>query len=249
MNRMGWLCSLLLVSSFASAAGGPAAITYQGTLKQGGVPATGAHAMSFRLTDASESVQYGSVVNLAEVPVHQGLFAADLDFSDNGKTPVEWDKIQPYIRVSVDGQTLEPAQPLNATAYALTSASVADGAVSRSKLDLGTQLYLVPSGMIAMFTTACPSGWSYVSALEGVFPMGGSVYGQRGGTAAHSHELMSGVSSCAGDGHPVGTAVGNGPQLVSFDSGCNFSVEFKLATTTSQNHLPPYMTVVFCQKT
>ena len=84
MKRLGFLVVLLTGwCSPALAAGVPPVITYQGTLRQAGIPVNGPHDMSFRLTDSSGSAQYGSTVNLPKVTVRQGLFSVQLDFTAN----------------------------------------------------------------------------------------------------------------------------------------------------------------------
>ena len=51
----------------------------------------------------------------------------------------------------------------------------------------------VPSGMIAMFDTSCPSGWTRFSSLDDRFPQGANTYGGTGGlinktTSGHQHD-------------------------------------------------------------
>lgn len=46
----------------------------------------------------------------------------------------------------------------------------------------------IPSGMIAMFTSACPSGWTRFAALDGLVPRGSSSYGTTG-NPTHTHSL------------------------------------------------------------
>ena len=42
----------------------------------------------------------------------------------------------------------------------------------------------IPSGLIMMSTTACPSGWTRFTALDNNFPRGSSSYGSTGGSAS-----------------------------------------------------------------
>ncbi len=56
-----------------------------------------------------------------------------------------------------------------------------------------------PSGMIAMFDTSCPSGWTRFTALDNRFPYGGASYGAAGGSATHTHGAGSYSAASAGD--------------------------------------------------
>ncbi len=176
------------------AASVPLNITYQGTLKQAGVPVNGSHNMSFKLTDVSGTAQYGALVNLSNVPVNQGLFSVPLDFSANGSQSVPWQSIQPYIQVTIDGQVLSPTEPLNATPYALMSASVIDGAITPAKLDPAVNSFIIPPGVINAFGGSMspkpPVGWLACDGAEvsrtlyaGLFQAIGTVWGPGDGSS------------------------------------------------------------------
>lgn len=45
----------------------------------------------------------------------------------------------------------------------------------------------IPSGAIAMFATACPSGWTRYTAMDDRFPMSGATAGAVGGNNTHTH--------------------------------------------------------------
>lgn len=47
----------------------------------------------------------------------------------------------------------------------------------------------VPSGLIAIFTTGCPAGWTRVAGLDNRFPLGHTQYGLFGGNATHLHRV------------------------------------------------------------
>jgi len=75
-----------------------------------------------------------------------------------------------------------------------------------------------PSGMISMFATGCPAGWTRVAQFDGRFPTGSTVYGQQGGNARHSHSFSVNTStdgnhshsfSAGVSGRAVGSASGN----------------------------------------
>lgn len=47
----------------------------------------------------------------------------------------------------------------------------------------------IPAGLIAMFDTACPVGWTRFSALDARFPRGAATYGATGGVDSHAHAV------------------------------------------------------------
>ena len=49
----------------------------------------------------------------------------------------------------------------------------------------------VPSGMIGMFSTACPAGWTRLAGWDGRFPRAMPSYGNFGGSGTHGHGLGS----------------------------------------------------------
>ncbi len=218
----------------------PSAITYQGALKDKGVPATGTRQMSFRITNQDGTQVYWSSANMP-VPVTNGLFSAKIS-----PTGVDWEAVTPYLEVSVEGQQLLPREAVNAGVYALVANNVVDGAIAPTKVAAGYGL--VPAGMIGMFATSCPSGWTYFSALEGMFPLGGAGFGATGGSNAHSHSLTV-MRTVPGAGPSViGTKQAGDGSLLSYPMSGSDRVDVRSADTTTQSHVPPYLTVVYCQK-
>jgi hypothetical protein len=206
----------------------PAEITYQGALKQSGAAANGTHTMTFRLTDSSGLTQYWNSGPMT-VPVNQGLFSVKLV-----PTGVNWGAVTPYIEVNVDGQALLPREQVTSTAYALSCGSVAEG----SEL----------SGMIAMFAKNCPAGWTRFAALDNRFPLGNAVSGNSGGSSSHSHTLLEG-SPLPADGPAVVGVSSHGGSMGAYPGGsANFIVYPTRSQTTTVDQLPPYLTVVYCQK-
>jgi len=57
----------------------------------------------------------------------------------------------------------------------------------------------IPSGLIAMFDTNCPAGWTRYSQLDNRFPLGSSGAGGVGGSNTHSHQFD--VTSGGGGSH------------------------------------------------
>src|SRR5882672_887166 len=127
-----WVCLYLLsLVSIAYAGAVPSQITYQGTLKEGGVPVTVTRNMQFRLTNSDGTAVYWSSGNTS-VNVVQGLFSTVLS-----PTGVDWQNVTPYVEVSIEGQVLLPREPISGTIYASISSTVVDGAVTESKLANG----------------------------------------------------------------------------------------------------------------
>ena len=234
----------------------PNQITYQGTIKEQGVPVTGTRTMLFQITNSDGSTVYWSSKS-TDVVVTQGLFSQVL-------TPdgVKWQEVTPYIELSVGpkGQTpqvLKPREPITATAYSLMSGAIVDGAITYAKLDPGVQLMVVPPGLVAIFTTSCPAGWTRYEGLDGLFPMGGPTFGPTGGSVTHSHSIsvdgshnhggMTGFETAPGDsrgdnGAPV--ARNHHQHPISTDGAHNHG-----GATGAASSLPPYLQVVYCQKT
>jgi len=233
----------------------PSQITYQGTLKQSGLPATGTKTMLFRLTNQDGTQVYWSSGNQS-VAVANGLFSAQLS-----PTGVDWQNVTPYIEVSIEGQQLSPREPVAASVYAMMSQSIVDGAVTPSKVASGYGL--VPSGMIGMFETSCPAGWTVYTALQGKFPAGVDpnnaaqfTAGQSGGSLTHSHSIAMAPA------HSHGGSTGGPSATVLVNAGSNARVPTESHThiispdgahdhggsTGISSSLPPYMSVVFCEK-
>jgi len=109
----------------------PSQITYQGTLKQNGVPTNALKNMTFLLVSADGKTPYSLIIS-SQVNVINGLFSIPLSFQL--VSPYTWDTINPYIQVSVEGQALSPNEPVTTTAYAIVAASVISGAIGTPQL-------------------------------------------------------------------------------------------------------------------
>jgi len=53
----------------------------------------------------------------------------------------------------------------------------------------------VPSGLIGMFMSGCPAGWTRVAALDNRFPLGSGSPGVAGGSVTHLHRVDGTVTS------------------------------------------------------
>lgn len=96
-------------------------LSYQGQLSEAGTPHSGLVDLEFRLYDSPTSgSQVGATVTRSSVPVTDGLFQAELDF-----TVFDFETSGSlYLDVTVDGITLSPRQRVTAApvaAYALWS--------------------------------------------------------------------------------------------------------------------------------
>lgn len=239
-------CICFALSSRAAAI--PTDVTYQGTLKEKGIPASGPKSMLFRITNQDGTQVYWSSANMS-VDVVNGLFSAHIN-----PAGVDWQNVTPYIEVSVEGQLLLPREPVSTTVYAVISSSVVDGAISPTKIMSGYGL--VPSGMIAIYASDCPAGWTRFSMLDNAFPMGAAAYGTTGGAATHTHP----ISTDGAHNHSGWTGRGDSPDIS--NAGANFGNQdgwhrHSISTDGAHNHggatgsassLPPYVTVVYCQK-
>ena len=117
-SRSGVVLAALWFSSGIAAFGQPTSFTYQGQLKQAGVPVSGTFSLDFSLWDAEVD---GSLVagplNRPDTQVTNGLFNVVLDF------PLEvFTGVRLWLEVFVDGVPLTPRQELTAAPYALHSA-------------------------------------------------------------------------------------------------------------------------------
>jgi hypothetical protein len=206
--------------------------------------------MTFRLTDESGQTQYWASPERT-VEVKNGLFTTPLNPS-----AVDWQTVVPFIEVSVNGQVLQPRQPLTSSAYSLMSGGVVDHAITANKLSPEVQMALVPPGMIGLFAGVCPAGWARFSGLDNRFPMGAAQYGATGGSTMHTHTI-------AADGsHSHGGATGfmiepgdgrgdSGAWVARYQHRHTISADGEHShggSTGSAEMLPPYLSVVYCQK-
>ncbi|MDO8628882.1 MAG: collagen-like protein [Phycisphaerales bacterium] len=130
MNRnFPFVCilgSALGAASFLSAAEPVGTtFTYQGQLKQSGVPANGTFTMVFRLFDAETTPpgdQIGQLISL-HVPVTNGLFTVELNDADQFGADAFNGKAR-WLDILVDETRLTPRQKLTTTPYATTAFNV-----------------------------------------------------------------------------------------------------------------------------
>jgi len=108
--------------------------------------------------------------------------------------------------------------------------------------------FYYPPGLILPFDTACPSGWTRVTALDDTFVMGASSYGETGGAAQHRHNVdpVSRNTTAAS-----GTHADESTSLTHDTSSTQTHVhaaDISTSYSDYQSNYPPYIKVVFCQK-
>jgi len=92
----------------------------------------------------------------------------------------------------------------------------------------------IPSGMIAIFDTSCPSGWTRFSALDGRYPRGAASYGSTGGSGSHSH---SGTTASAGSHSHSGTTASAGSHSHSGTTASAGSHSHSITVTSPFNYV------------
>jgi len=180
------------------------------------------------------------------------------------------------LNVGITGQSKEGGLILN------TGGAVTGLIIDKGEVCIGTDCRTswpetgigIPSGMIAMFDTACPAGWTRFAALDNRFPQGSSIYGGTGGsvsktTSGHQHDQTYGEALPNSPSYPTNVYVpvhtgapwGLGQGWNGFDQ--RKYVELKSAalglgnwssaltspkTDTISDIRPPYLSVIWCKK-
>lgn len=137
-----------------------------------------------------------------------------------------------------DGGTDHPLQ-VSGSVWAAGSLTVSGNTTISGTLTVGGVAISsgIPSGMIAMFAVACPSGWTRFTALDGSFPRGAATYGGAGGSTTIDP--------------PNTTSTGSGQCINCFTAGTNRSgaqAHTHDVDIAAFAWIPPYLDVVFCQK-
>lgn len=68
----------------------------------------------------------------------------------------------------------------------------------------------IPSGLIAMFSTNCPVGWTRVAGLDNRFPLGSTSFGTIGGSIQHLHGIGDRNTNATGNHTHSFSATGSG---------------------------------------
>ena len=122
-GAMGAICGLVAGSYSTVRAAVPLtnSVTYQGQLKDNGVPVDGVYDFEFELFDAlMGGASASAVVSKPNVTVANGLFTVDLDFGATAFAgQARWLEIKAKADAVGVFSPLSPRQPLNAAPYAL----------------------------------------------------------------------------------------------------------------------------------
>ncbi len=134
MHRIRRGAALALAAVLASAALTPGVraqgcpvdwtFTYQGQLKNAGVPQNGTANLTFAMFDtAVGGTQVGATIVQNNVPLTDGTFTVNLDFTQGGVVPGIFDGCKRYLEITVNGTPLSPRQYITT---ATPHAAVAD---------------------------------------------------------------------------------------------------------------------------
>ncbi|MCW5935211.1 MAG: hypothetical protein KIT45_13080 [Fimbriimonadia bacterium] len=131
MNKLlllTWLGFLLVCLGQAQS------FTYQGYLREGGVPANGAFNLTFKLFDTETGgTQVGGTITLDGTGVANGLFTVDLNFGATAFTGADR-----WLEMAVNGTTLTPRMKITAAPYASFSQNTRGIKVDGENIGIGT---------------------------------------------------------------------------------------------------------------
>ncbi len=113
-TKMLMIAALLTAAGAAPGLAGDTTFTYQGSLKDGGSPASGGYSMAFRLYSAATGGSPLATYSAGSVQVNDGVFSADVDFGS-----FYFNGADRWIEVVIGGTTLSPRQPITRSPYAI----------------------------------------------------------------------------------------------------------------------------------
>ena len=107
----------------------------------------------------------------------------------------------------------------------------------------------IPSGLIAIFDTACPSGWTRVAAFDSKFLRGYATYGGTGGMETHYHTVDPPNTNTGAAVFNWEDRRGQGTDYTNYATPAHYhTVNIAAFDSASSNSLPPYINVIFCKK-
>ncbi len=149
--------------------------TYQGQLKDDGVPLDGTVDFRFRLTDdAAGTIQLAAPIEYFDVPVSNGLFSLQIDFPN-----YSFDGTPVFLEVSVRAagaqnyQTLNPLQEITPAPLAMYALEAGGGNGGGGTLDDAYDF----SGQGAGREVTADSGPVYIKGADGLWVDGGILTG------------------------------------------------------------------------
>jgi hypothetical protein len=164
LRPTAWALFLLLAAAGAASAGAPGLLTYQGRLKESGLPVTAARNVSINICDSLVGgICTASPSGLQSVSVVNGLFRTTFTIPSTISLETgAW-----YLEVSVNGSAFSPREMLSSNPYAIYASSA-------STLLANPGASYVSISTPANFTAQDAAGYSLVlssgiNATAGVF--------------------------------------------------------------------------------
>jgi hypothetical protein len=109
------------------------------------------------------------------------------------------------------------------------------------RYDLSGSPANLPNGVIALFDTNVPAGWTRYGAQDGFYVRGENAVGSTGGSLTHTHNLSGLLSDAAGG---TTTDGGGGPTGTGATPGHSHTLS---GTSPAANHEPPYRNTILGQ--
>lgn len=264
MKKVISLFILLIIFSMQSGwTESPKTINHQGrmSLKTGEPIADGTYSITFKLFNVPTD---GTALwtGVYDVQTKNGYYNVVLGSGTYSLAALGFEE-QYYLEIRPQNETypLTPRSPLSSSAYSFH----AQHAVEAQSATVAANG--VPQGTIIMHQGPnCPSGYTRLSALDGLFPRGASSYSgsQAGGADSHSH----GASSSTTGAHThtltgtTGLVTGKQASIYPNDAdggGGDHKHTLEGATLSNGNHshtitvnsssnVPAYFNVIFCVK-
>jgi len=187
------LLTAWLLTCWPALADAPPLIPVQGYLVDvQGLPLDGPVDLTFRLFDA-ESGGNQLWTEVQQVQVAAGLFTAYLGQVDAVDLALFRDHAQVWLEIQVAQDTPMERVRLGTTPWA--------GYAQYTDAQAG-----IPAGLVAIFESSCPAGWTRVAAFDGRVLRGAAAAGATGGADTHLHAVdpPAATTAQAGDhGHSV----------------------------------------------
>lgn len=178
------VCLMLLIGSAYSQT---STITFQGYLRDSGLPANGTYNMFFRLFKSGVFTQRFPTSGTVAVTAANGLFTRELTFDT-----AHFDGSALSIEINVNGTALSPRVTVNPTPYSIFASSIANDSVTSAKIvdgtiaatDLGGSS--VTTGKIANLAVTDAKindvSWGKITGAPSGFPPTGAAGGDLTGT-------------------------------------------------------------------